>query len=263
MIPYIGGKSRMSTFITGHFPEDYTERTYCEVFGGAGWVLFKKEPSCIEIYNDLNADLVNLFKTIRDNYEEFRHRADFTLHSRLMFNEALEKLKEDKFLSQVEKAMHFAISRVQAFSGKGGWGYQITAKRIRGGSWDAFLRRLDVINARLKKVHIENLDFEACITKYDTDQTIFYIDPPYVNSEYYYNTGQKYFDKDDHKRLAELLRSTKGKFALSYYDDTLIRKLYKGFRFEERTVTKSSQGITRNVKPKPRDKGHELLIMNY
>lgn len=87
----MGGKSALSRWIIDNFPEDFEKRTYVEVFGGGGWVLFKKEPSYVEVYNDLNSHLVNLFKTIRDNYPEFEHKAEWSLHSREMYNEARER----------------------------------------------------------------------------------------------------------------------------------------------------------------------------
>jgi DNA adenine methylase len=151
MIPYIGGKSYLSSWIISNFPENYKEQTYCEVFGGGGWVLFKKDPSYVEIYNDLNSHLVNLFRVIRDNYEEFNHRAQWSLHSRELYIEAREKLKDDKFMSELEKAMYYSIEQVQSFSGRGGWGYVITAKKVVSGKWLPFLKRLELINARLKK----------------------------------------------------------------------------------------------------------------
>ena len=76
MIPYFGGKSYTAHWIISNFPSNYKDLTYCKVFGGGGWALFKKEQSSIEIYNDLDRDLVNLFSVIRGHYKEFSHRAE-------------------------------------------------------------------------------------------------------------------------------------------------------------------------------------------
>ena len=76
MIPYFGGKSYTARWIISNFPKDYKDLTYCEVFGGGGWVLFKKKPSAVEIYNDLNRELVNLFLVIRDHHKEFAHHVE-------------------------------------------------------------------------------------------------------------------------------------------------------------------------------------------
>lgn len=266
MIPYIGGKSYLSSFIISHFPTDYETRTYCEVFGGGGWVLFKKKPSYLEVYNDLNSELVNLFRVIRDSYPEFQHRAEWTLHSREMFKEALKRLEDDDFLSDVERAMHYATRRMQTFAGGNttGWAYAVTANKVYSGKWLPFLKRLELINSRLKKVEVECLDFERIIRKYDGKNTLFYLDPPYVEKEFYYNNATVDFRIEDHKRLNELLRHVKGLFMVSYYDHPLVRKLYKGYRIVEKTASKHSCGsVGKNREGFTKPKSKELIIMNY
>ena len=265
MIPYIGGKSYLANWIISNFPTNYTEMSYCEVFGGGGWVLFKKEPSYLETYNDLNNNLVNLFRVIRDNYEAFEHRAEWSLHSREMYQEAVSKLKDDKFLSDVERAMHYVLYKTQTFSAGNStsWGYAITSDKIISGKWLPFIKRLQLINARLKRVQIECLDFERVIRKYDGKKTIFYLDPPYVGVEHYYRTNNVNFKFEDHERLAKILARIKGKFLLSYYDGELVRKLYGKYRILEKEAAKHSCGITKFSKIKKKPKSKELIIMNY
>ena len=265
MIPYIGGKFAMSKLIISQFPEDYRKRTYVEVFGGGGWVLFKKDPSNIEVYNDLNSTLVTIFRTIRDDYEKFRHLSEWSLHSRELFEEALRKIRSDQFDCDLEKALAKAITQIQSFSGEGkSWAYEVQSpnKRISG-SWLPFLRRLSLINARLKRVQIENLDFERLIQKYDRPTTLFYVDPPYVNTEQYYNSKNVHFTKDDHYRLAKVLHSIKGKFVLSYYEHPLVRNLYPNNRIIAKDNIKSSVVIRNDKNTKSRPKSRELLIFNY
>ncbi len=263
MIPYIGGKSYLASWIISNFPKDYKERTYCEVFGGGGWVLFKKPASYLEVYNDLNSDLVNLFTIIRDNYNEFKHKAEWSLHSREMYIEAKEKLGNDEFLNDLERAMYYAINRVQSFAGNGGWAYSVTAKKIISGKWLPFLKRLDLINSRLKRVQIECLNYQTVIEKYDRPTTLFYLDPPYVDKESYYNTKEVAFGREDHIKLASILKKIKGKFILSYYEHPLIDELYGEFRIIKKRTSKHSSGITINSKRKTKPKSVELLIMNY
>lgn len=267
MIPYIGGKSRIANFLISNFPEDYRTRSYIEVFGGGGWVLFKKDPSNLEVYNDLNSDLVNLFRVIRDNYAEFEHRAEWVLHSREMFAEALKRLKDDDFCSDVEHAMFYAIRRMQTFSASNtnGWGYQVKAEKKRSNMWAAFLRKIDLINARLKQVQIECLDFERLIKKYDSPNAFFYLDPPYVGTEHYYKSTQVDFLLDDHRRLASVLKGIQGKFMLSYYEHPLVRELYgKKYRVLTKEGVKSSCGaILGNRDGLVRPRSEELVIMNY
>jgi DNA adenine methylase len=263
MLPYIGGKSYLAGWIISHFPKDYQKLSYCEVFGGGGWVLFKKEQSCLETYNDLNKNLVNLFRVIRDNFPEFEHKSQWSLHSREMYQEAKIKLQDDKFASQLERAIHTAIYQKQSFAGKGGWGYAVKGEKIMSGLWLPLLSRLELINARLKRVQIECLDFERVIDKYDGKDTLFYLDPPYVGVEHYYKTAGVNFTADDHIRLAAILKQIKGKFVLSYYENELVRKLYKRYNIIKKEATKHSRGITRASGDKPRPKSVELLIRNY
>ncbi len=122
--------------------------------------------------------------------------------------------------------------------------------------------KLRLINARLKNVQIENLDFGQLIRKYDRETTLFYIDPPYVSTEYYYNHYKTLFTKEDHIRLANLLKEIRGKFVLSYYKHPLILELYKDYKILFRKTRKSSAGTTKNTK-KPFPEATEMLILNY
>lgn len=263
MIPYIGGKSVLSKWIIENFPQDYQKMSYVEVFGGGGWVLNKKERSYLETYNDLNSDLVNLFKIIRDNYEAFKHRCEWTLHSREMFQEAREKLKDDEFMSDIEKALYYAITKSQSFSAIGtSFAYKLTADKVFNGKWTPFIRRLEYINQRMKAVQIECLDFEKLIEKYDSENTLFYVDPPYVDCEFYYKASDVNFTKDDHIRLAGLLKNIKGKFVLSYYEHEFVRELYSDYKTIHKLVPKSSYASSRHHE-KTKPIGKELLIMNY
>ena len=256
MIPYIGGKSRLAKWIISHFPSNYTKMTYVEVFGGAGWVLFKKEKSLVEVYNDKDEMLVNLFIVLRDHFQEFRRRAHRTLYSRRIFTLAVEQIRNNYFKDNIDKAVAFAVSVVQSFSGtRHSWSYGISTKS-RSENWLAFLRRLNEIRYRLSTVQIECLDFRKVIEKYDTPNTLFYLDPPYVGKESYYQGG---FTEKDHIELAELLKNIKGKFLLSYYPCELVEELYKDFNWETKEVSKFSS----YAKERSRPRGTELLIKNF
>jgi DNA adenine methylase len=264
MINYIGGKSSLSSWIISNFPQNYTGMTYAEPFGGGGWVLYKKQPGNLEVYNDLNADLVNLFTIIRDNYEVFAHKAEWSLHSREMFNRALESLQGTAHEDMAERALQYAIKRVQAFAGGNSksWGYAVSGEKPSSGKWLPFLKKLEMLNARLKRVQIECLDYEKLIRKYDTANTLFYCDPPYVDAEQYYEVA---FSREDHTRLKDVLTGIKGKFILSYYDHEHVRELYAGCRILEKGSVKHSAGTVGKLRgagyQKP--KVTELLIMNY
>lgn len=118
-----------------------------------------------------------------------------------MFEYAKEKLDNESYLSQTERAIHYAISKVQSFSTTdSAWAYNISRNKFSG-KWLPFLKCLELINARLKKVQIECLDFEKLIEKYDSQSTLFYLDPPYIGGEHYHKTSGVDFKKEDHQRI--------------------------------------------------------------
>jgi DNA adenine methylase len=265
MIPYIGGKCQLAPWIISNFPENHLQMSYIEVFGGAGWILYKKEVARLEIYNDLNSNLVNLFTTIRDNYPAFSHQVEWSLHSREMFSQSIEFFKNHQVKFDIIEALNYAIMRVQSFSGKGknSWAYIKSPTSKNSGTWAPFLKRLGLINARLKLVQIEHLNYAKLIEKYDTPNSLFYLDPPYVKAEHYYNNSEVFFTHEDHFNLSRILYDLQGKFCLSYYDEPMIRELYKDYRILTKTTTKSSCGVTKLSKRKVKPKARELLIMNY
>jgi DNA adenine methylase len=223
----------------------------------------KKQPSATEIYNDLNSNLVLLFKTIRDNYPLFKHKATWTLHSREQYYDVVKFLQSDESTPDIDKAIAYATKQVQSFAGSGGWAYEIKPRRVANTSWAAFLRRLDAINCRLSTVMIEHLNYTDIIPKFDRSETLFYIDPPYYNTESYYNNHEVNFTRDDHANLADLLLNIKGRFCLSYFDHPDIRELYSGCRIIEHERPILARGIRHGAPSKTRPRATELLIMNY
>lgn len=257
MISYYGGKAQQADKIIQLFPADYTKRVYVEVFGGDGWVLFKKQRSILEVYNDINSDLVNLFRVLRDKFEVFRERAQWVLYSREMHKEACEKYQKQDFKDDIDRALITAIIITQSYipvPQPTGWVHNKTVS-VRAGSWYPFFSRIKKIKERLINVQIENLDWQECINIYDSSNVLFYLDPPYLDLESQYKVAG--WSKKEHIRLAERLRQTKGLWALSYYDHPLIRELYKDYHIFEfiRTVGTGKH----NTKPRK----VELLITNY
>ncbi|MFP7486460.1 DNA adenine methylase [Priestia filamentosa] len=119
--------------------------------------------------------------------------------------------------------------------------------------------RLDQFEKRLRSVMIECLDFREIIQRYDSPNTFFYIDPPYVGREAYYKGG---FTEQDHIELAELLQNIKGKALISYYPDPLILSLYKNWNIESAEAVTGS-GVCKAENGQKRRKAEELFIMNY
>lgn len=247
-ISWIGGKNNLKKEIVSRFPENYS--TYVEVFGGAGWVLFHKEKGGIEVYNDLNSNLINLFRVVKYHSKEFIKECEFLFNSR----ELLEDYKENytrRNLTDIQRASNFYMLIKYSYgSDLKNYGAKTTDKL---NSLD-YIRR---VNERLSKVLMENLDFERCIKKYDKEETLFYLDPPYLKTESYYKNVD--FVIEDHKRLRDILKNIKGKFLLSYNDCEEVRELYKYFNIVEierhNNLVSKYENKERNYK--------ELIIMNY
>jgi DNA adenine methylase len=110
-----------------------------------------------------------------------------------------------------------------------------------------------------KLTFVESMDFEEVVKKYDSPTTYFYMDPPYWKTENYYSNHD--FDRNDHERLANVLKTIKGKFSLSYYDFELLHEWFPEtqYRWEKKEFAKAAAA----KKGKTQNMGTELLIMNY
>lgn len=248
-IGWIGGKNNLKKEIVSRFPEEYSK--YVEVFGGAGWVLFHKDKKGKEVYNDLNSELINLFRVVKHHSDEFTKECEFMLNSRQAFNENYKENYNKKYLTDIQRASNFYYKIKNSYGSKGETFGSKEHNRINA------LEHIREINERLSSVVVENLDFEKCIKKYDKEDTLFYMDPPYYSTEHYYENVE--FGKDDHVRLRDLLKNIQGKFLLSYNDCSEVKELYKGFKIEE--IERHNNLVARYAN---KDKNYkELIIKNY
>lgn len=240
IIAWVGGKKLLRKEIIRRFPAEGIEK-YVEVFGGAAWVLFGKEPHEKEVYNDINGELVNLFRMVKCHPEALEQEVALMLTSREEFIRKRAQRPED--LTELQRAarMYYLI--------QASYGAKIASFGCKGKDVSV-IRNLRKAHERLKRVLIENQDFEECIQKQDGKQTLLYCDPPYFEAEGYYGTG---FDKKEHRKLAELLQAAKGKWILSYNDVDFIRKLYAGYQIE---AVERSNNLGKG-------KYRELIIRNY
>jgi DNA adenine methylase len=244
LIRYHGSKWRIANWIISYFPK---HRIYIEPFGGSASILLNKVISEVEIYNDLDGELVNLFKVVRDNGAALAEKVFLTPYSRDEFIKAFEPTSDP-----LEKARR---TMVRSFMGFGG-GYITHSSKCAlpehgmRNSWRVignhanldWLRIpdniLDVIN-RLRGVVLENLPYKTLIEKNDTPETLIYADPPYLPETR--DRGDDYrheFSKEDHIQLAKLLNQVKGPVVLSGYHSELYNDLYHDWKvFEKRTRT--------------------------
>ena len=250
LFPWMGGKSRLAKRIVAELPD---HRCYVELFAGAANVLFVKPPSKTEVINDINDDITNLFRVVRFHRRELLRELLFVSHSRRTWN----LYRAQPGLTDIQRAARTWFILKTAFGGRGGtkspaYGYGTTNRAHFNRAAMKAIRRC---HKRLDGVYVECLDFEKCIGKYDRKHTVFYCDPPYLQTAAY-----KYdFGIADHQRLADRLLKIKGKFLLSINDHEDIRTLYKDCNVKEISVRYS---VSRTKTPQA-TRRTELLIANY
>lgn len=255
-IGWIGGKKRLRKAIIERIP---AHSIYAEVFSGAAWVLFGKDrnTSTVEIINDLNGELTNFFRCVRDKPLELVERLQFRLINSEEFHAYRANRACDR--SETERAACFfwalRLAYASRATARASFGYRLSEGRQRFRA-DLVEQTIRAAHERLQDVLVFSEDFEALIKRVDRDDTFFYCDPPYYGIKGCYTHE---LDDDGHKRLVNALRAIKGKFLLSYNDCAEIRKLYGWAEIEPITTRYS---IMRKVEA--RDKQHgELLIRNY
>ncbi len=226
--------------------------TYCEVFAGAAWMLFKKEPSKVEILNDINIDLINLYRIVKFHLEEFVKWFKWMLIGR----DEYRRLKDENpdTLTDIQRAARFYYLLRNGYGGKLDFNYVTSATRKPPLNLLRIEEELSAAHLRLCQVYVENLPYEVCIKKFDKPETFFYIDPPYWDCENMYGKG--IFAKEDFNNLVRLLTDLKGKFIMSINDVPEIREMFSEFNIIEVSTRYS-------IAKKGNKKKKELLIMNY
>lgn len=215
-ITWFGGKSKLAARIVSHFPEHWT---YVEPFGGSAAVLLAKAPSRVEVYNDIDRDLVNLFQILRDPKasKQLQSACESTLYSRAEFEIAQISIPDP-----VEAARRFIVRQRQSHGGMGQrWSYCI--EDAQGGMssavrrWLSGIERLPAIHRRLKQVQIEADDWSVVMNRYDSPRTLFYLDPPYAADTRVGGGYRHELSADDHRRLIGTLLKIRGMAVLSGY----------------------------------------------
>lgn len=246
-ITRMGGKSKLRKEIISMIPQ---HTCYVELFFGAGWVYFGKEISKVEVINDIDKELINLFKMIKYHAPEIERQLEYEFSGRDIFEEYKNMTIEN--LTEIHRSVRFLYLTSQSFAGKGNnYGYGTT----KNPSPQIFYKGvLDSIKERLRNTYVENLTFEKIIEKYDRDHTFFFADPPYFETSGYDNS----FKEAEHLILRDKLKNIKGKFLLTINDHEKVREWYKAFNIKETVVNYS---VSKEVKA--RGKYKELIITNY
>lgn len=294
MISYIGGKARIGKWIVPFIPKDI--ETYVEGFSGMFWVFFNMNLSDYPnlktvVYNDFNKLNSNLFRWVK-KYDELWEALSHYPCQQLgvvdtppeygeMFRKYQKEIFKDDLVITDENSLEIACKYVyvlcQVFSGS----KPETASYMdyKGKYRCKVLVFMDKLkNPKYRKLFdkitfIENMDFAEVVRKYDSPTTYFYMDPPYWKTENYYSNHE--FDANDHKRLADTIKSIEGKFSLSYYD---FPQLHEWFPQYNVSISKNNQLSLFDETPyrwekkefskaastkKEKNIGTELLIMNY
>jgi len=224
LVPYLGGKQKLVPQLINMIPQ---HTAYVEVFGGGASLLLNKPRSEIEVLNDLDGELVNLFETVRDNPDGFLKRADMLLYSRELFERWQQEFTGGESSTQdpVERALRFWYVLRCSFGAQAGKGWAFTRAEPRNGPLvlQNALEQIQPIHERLKSVEIDHLDFRRCIENRDAPTTFLFLDPPYLDTEQY-RVGK--FTLDDHKALAQLLSKAQGKWLMTVGDHPEVRELY-------------------------------------
>lgn len=246
-ISRMGGKSKLRKTIIEMIPE---HTCYIELFFGAGWVYFGKELSKVEVINDIDKELINLFKTIKYHAHEVERLLEYEFSCRDIFEEYKNCTVES--LTEIHRAIRFLYLLSQSFASKGNnYGYGTTCKPKPQIFYKDVLTNL---KERLRNTYVENLSFEKIIDKYDRDISFFFCDPPYFETSGYGNI----FGEKEHLILRDKLKNIKGKFLLTINDNEKVRDWYKDFNIKE---VKVNYSVSRNSEAR-KDYG-ELIITNY
>ncbi len=213
---------------------------YCEPFGGSAAVLLNRDPSLIETYNDVDGEVANFFRVLRDHKDELIEKIGLTPFSREEFEKAIKNKRMG--LDDIERARRFFILARQVRTGlaqkasNGRWAHcKLTSRAGMAGAvsrWLGSVESLPEIAERLLRVQIENAPAIDVIKRYDSKETLFYCDPPYPHESRGDKNAYAYeMTDDEHRDLSDVLHSVEGKVALSSYHCDLMDELYQDWKY--------------------------------
>jgi len=249
-IPYVGGKAALAPKLVSLLPAHHT---YVEVFAGVAHVLFRKDRSRVEVYNDNDARLANLFHVLRDHFDDFAARLRWTLYARSVHG-AWRRIGPTG--DPIEDALRtfYLLQSSMCGDQTSSWAY--SKLRKSAATYEGSKAAIAAVAERFQGVAIDQRDFRVVLSKWDGPETCFFCDPPY-----YGEAGSQFwsFSEADHADLAAVLAALEGKAMVTYYDHPEIRRLYKGWHMIEHHRRRRAAGLWGRS-------GHqvcELIITNY
>lgn len=254
---YFGGKSFLTKEIKKYIPESFN--CWVDVFAGGCHMTTAMDivRRRVEVINDKDGNLINLLLTLRSNKAALMEALSTLPTSRLIYETWLrEELPVDPFERAVRYFYMLRQSIIPAPNVKSGFRYG----KVKNSAFDYqnAVKRLDVFEKRLRNVLIECLDYSEILTRYDSKETYFFIDAPYLGRESMYKCG---FQWEDHVKLAEMLRNIEGKCIVTYYGDPEILELYEGWHYV--TVKAKVGSVKKANLGQSRREETEFLFMNY
>ncbi|MCF7922612.1 MAG: DNA adenine methylase [Candidatus Marinimicrobia bacterium] len=243
LISWVGGKKQLRKTISQYIPNNI--QGYIEPFGGAGWLLFYKSKwAQLEVYNDINSDLVNVFRIAKYHPEALLKEYEYMMASRELFGQ----VRANPGFTEIQREARFMFLLHRSFGAIGE--HFGTSKLTPVKSQQHLLKKIDLVSKRLDKVMIEHLSFEELVTKYDDPQNFFFCDPPYFH-------GHDYDLKFDHMMLYDVLSEMEGKWLLTYDDCQEARDLFQGYWMKSMVRQKGIERKHGDMEYK------EVLIANY
>ncbi|WP_044213457.1 DNA adenine methylase [Flammeovirga sp. OC4] len=255
-ITYYGGKQKLASKIVSMIPG---HTLYCEPFFGGGAVFFEKSKSGVEVINDTNREMMNFYKIVQQDFTSLEKEIQISLHSRDMYRKASVIYNNPDMFSELKRAWAVWVLSSQGFASKidGSWGYDkkrnTTSKKVMN-KRDGFTLDYAI---RLQDVQIECTDALRIITSRDTQESFFYLDPPYFNSNCGHYDG---YTIEDFEMLLKRLENVEGKFLLSSYPSDVLESFRKRNGWHQLKV---EQEVTVNNKSGKRKKKIEVLTANY
>ncbi len=232
-LSYIGGKNRLANQIIQIFPK---HTTYVEAFAGGAQVLFRKEPSKVEVLNDLDNEIANVFRICQNHYEELLRYFRYVLVSRTWFD--LLKKTDPAALTDIQRAARHLYLLRNSFAGLVVHPvYHRNVIQPPGFNLESLPALIEKTHKRLERVQIECAPYEEVLKHYDRKGTLFYLDPPYYGRKLYRHN----LSPADFEKLAERLQMLRGKFILSLNDVPEVRALFHRFHIQEVELHYTSQ----------------------
>jgi len=232
-LSYIGGKTRLAKPIIAMLPK---HTTYVEPFAGGAQVFFHKEPSKVEVLNDLDGEIVNFFRVCQSHYEELLRYFRFCVVSRAWFG--LLRATDPATLTDIQRAARYLYLLKGSFASLVRHPvYHWHVVQPPGLNLERLPELIENAHRRLARVQIECLPYEEILRRFDRPATLFYLDPPYWGRKLYrYN-----FSEGDFVKLEERLRKVRGKFVLSLNDVPQVRALFRRFHIHGVNLHYTSQ----------------------